>query len=53
MGGWIEGELKTNRLGLLPVPINIEELNSFNKICLELKLDQNEVKLIENFMNHH
>jgi type I restriction-modification system DNA methylase subunit len=53
MGGGIEGELKTNRLGLLPVPNNIQKLDSFNKVCLELKLDESEVNLIEDFINIH
>jgi hypothetical protein len=53
MGGGIEGELKTNRLLLLPVPENIDKLKSFEKICLELKLEESEIKLIENFVKHH
>lgn len=57
MGGGIEGELKTNRLLLLPVPINNDSINSINDIDLiekniqiHLNLSNEEKDYINNFV---
>ena len=46
MGGGIEGELKVNRLMRLPIPRNLDELDTEDKVYSALELSDDEIKLI-------
>jgi len=44
MGGGIEGELKVNRLQILPIPIRIDNRKySFDEVALEFQLNSKEI----------
>lgn len=51
MGGGIEGELKVNRLELLPIPM-FENYNTKEDIYKKLKLNDDEIKEIEKYKNN-
>ena len=46
MGGGIEGELKVNRLQLLPVPPNIDKLDTIDKFYAAFGFSESEINLI-------
>ena len=46
MGGGIEGELKVNRLMKLPIPNNLDKIQTVDDIYSELDFSEEEIKLI-------
>ena len=49
MGGGIEGELKVNRLEMLPIPYNIKMINK-EIIYKELQLTSSEIEKTESYI---
>lgn len=51
MGGGIEGELKVNRLQMLPVPLSIKNIKSVDDIYKLYNFNDDEIKYIEDSLS--